>query len=119
MKTVTLSQNILDILENNGFDTENLEFGKQDESFFIELNQCTPEGEDWWITIWSDGTDAGFIKNIIERADNFDIDEEVEPWIELRGEQGVPNSIVALIDDARWKQTTLRALADDLAVLTQ
>ena len=112
MKTATLSQNILDILENNGFYAEHIE--EQDGEFFIEISQYTPEGEDWWETIWFDGTDEGFIEAINTRANNFDIDEEAEIFISVRGQYGVPNDIQALLDDAKWKKATLETLAEEL-----
>ena len=112
MKITTLSQNILEILENNGFYIESID--EQDGEFFIEISQDTPQGEDWWETIWFDGTDKGFIEAINTRAYSFDVDEEVEPYIECRGTHGVPNSIKALIKDAEWKQSKLEALTEEL-----
>ena len=112
MKTLTLSQNIIDILENNGFYVEHIE--EQDGEFFIEISQDTPQGEDWWETIWFDDTDKGFIEAITTRAYNFDIDEEIEPYIECRGTHGIPYSIKALVEDAEWKRSTLEALVEEL-----
>ena len=112
MKTVTLSQNILDILENNGFYVGDIE--ERDEEFYIEISQGTPAGEDWWETIWFDGTDEGFIEAINERVGNFDVDSEAGDFVAMRGQYGIPDDIETLLDDAKWKQATLEALEEDL-----
>lgn len=110
-----LNDKVIEIVENNGFSIHEEE--KQGNDFYVEINQGTPLGEDWWETIWFDGTDEGFIKAARERYNNFDVDEEAEIWIENRGKNGVPNSIKALIEDAEWKEVTLGELADELEEL--
>lgn len=107
-----LSNKIIEIVENNGFYICEVE--KQGNDFCVEINQYTPCGEDWWETIWFDGTDEGFIEAVRERYNNFDVDEEVEIWIEGRGKNGVPSSIRDLVEDAEWKESTLGELADQL-----
>lgn len=32
----------------------------------------------------------------------------------MRGQYGIPDDIETLLDDAKWKQTTLEALEEDL-----
>lgn len=108
-----LNNRIQDVLERNNFNC-NQEINEQNKEKYIEINQCTPEGEDWWETIWFDGTYEGFINAIEERVLNFDIDDEVEVLIPSRGKGGCPNSIMDLVHDAEWKQKTLENLLDDL-----
>lgn len=110
-----LSDKIIGIVENNGFSINEIE--KQDDSFYVEFGQCTPCSEDWWETIWFDGTDEGFIEAVRERYNNFDVDEEAEIWVESRGKNGVPSSIRALVEDAEWKERTLGELFDQLEEL--
>lgn len=88
---------------------------EQDGEYYLEINQSTPEGEDWCETIWFDGTDKDFANQLLKRANDFDIDEETEPYIEMRGTRGVPSSIMALIKDAQWKKKQLKAFAKDFA----
>lgn len=107
-----LNKKIIKILENNDFAYG--EVTEQDGEYYIELNQYTPEGEDWWETIWFDGTSKGFIEAVQDRAYNFDVDEEAEIYVSMRGQNGVPSSIKALIEDAEWKQETLEDLSRDL-----
>ena len=107
-----LSKKILDILEDNGFSCEKIT--EQDKKYYIEINQNTPAGEDWWTTIWFDGTSAGFIDSLEEIVSDFDVDEEVEIWIPSRGKNGVPNSIETLVEDAKWKLKQLEDLMINL-----
>ena len=108
-----LDKKIQDILEKNEFNF-NEEISEQDNGKYIEINQSTPKGEDWYETIWFDGTYKGFTNAVEERVLNFDIDEEVEIWIPGRGKGGCPDSIMDLVHDAEWKQKTLENLLDDL-----
>jgi hypothetical protein len=107
-----LNDKVIEVVEKNNFYINEVE--KQGDYFYVEINQSTPLGEDWWETIWFDGTDEGFIKAVRKRYEDFDVDEEAEVWIESRGKNGVPNSIKALIEDAEWKASALGELADEL-----
>lgn len=108
-----LSERIIKVLESNEFNIGEVE--KQDEEFYLEFGQITPEGEDWWETLWFDGTEEGFIEAFTDKANSFDVDEESAVWIEARGRvSGVPESIRALIDDAEWKKKTLLQTAREL-----
>lgn len=108
-----LNEKIQDVLEKNNFSC-NGEINEQGNEKYIEINQRTPEGEDWWETIWFDSTYEGFTDAIEERIFNFDIDDEVEVWIPNRGKGGCPKTITDLIYDAEWKRNTLKELLDDL-----
>jgi len=112
MDKIKLSVKTVDIVENNGFSLE--EIIEQDGKYYVEMNQSTPEGEDWWETVWFDGTDEGFAEAIMDRLNNFDVDEETEIFIEGRGTNGIPSSIKDLIEDAEWKQEQLENLANEL-----
>lgn len=109
----TLSNKLLEVLENNGFSC-NGEILKENGKYYVEINQSTPEGEDWWEIIWFDRTEEDFIKSVSEKAIKFDVDEESEVYIDIRGTKGVPNSIRALIDDAEWKKEKLQLLSREL-----
>lgn len=70
------------------------------------------------------GEDFGFyvdrenlLENIIEYCDDFDAEEHAEPFIEIRGQSGVPNSIQDLLDDAHEIAASLEDLANDLRKL--
>lgn len=106
----TLSDKLLEVLENNNFLCDD-EITEQNGEYYIEINQSTPKGEDWWETIWFDGTEEGFIEAISKRSSSFDVDEEAEVYIEGRGTSGIPDSIRDLIEDAEWKKETLHTLS--------
>jgi len=110
-----LNNKIIEVAENNGFFLE--EITERYGEYSVEMNNSTPCGEDWWEIIHFDGTNQGFVEAVRNRADNFDVDEEAEIWIEGRGENGVPNRIKDLVEDAEWKKTTLKELANDLEEL--
>lgn len=110
-----LNDKVIGVVNNIGFSMN--EVSMQDKDFYVELGQFTPCGEDWWETIWFDGTDEGFIEAIKDRYNGFDIDEETEIWIDSRGKNGVPSSIKALIEDAEWKESMLGELYDQLEEL--
>lgn len=109
---IKLSEKIIDVVENNNFYIDKVQ--KQNNDYYVEINQYTPAGEDWWETIWFDGTDDGFIKAVRERYRDFDVYDEAEIWIDYRGKNGVPSSIRELIEDAEWKAIKLGELADGL-----
>ena len=107
-----LSDNILMILENNGFSINEVRI--QDGVYYVEINQYTPEGEDWLETIWFNGTKEGFVKSFQKHARDFDPEDAAEVWIPLRGKNGVPHSIKDLLKDAEWKKKTLLNTARQL-----
>ena len=110
-----LSKKVLKTLENNGFDVGAV--GQLGKDYCVEISQYTPLGEDWHETFWFDGTNRGFFEAIRVRATGFDVDEEIEPFIENRGKYGVPSSISALVMDSEWKKETLTELACQLGAL--
>ena len=61
-----------------------------------------------------DGTPEGFVKEFTERAENYDVDEEVELYANMRGKNGVPNTIRELLDDCQEAKDTLMKIAERL-----
>ena len=104
----TLSDKIIQAIEEAGFEYGEIE--EQSGEYYIELRQYTPEGEDWNVIIWFDGTDEGFEDHLANLVEEFDVDEEAEIWINGRGQNGVPNSISAILKDAEWKLEKLTEL---------
>ena len=67
------------------------------------------------------GEDFGFevnkenaLEEIISYCEDFDYEEHASMWIECRGQRGVPNSIVDLIDDAKDIYDNLQHLKECL-----
>lgn len=107
-----LTKRTTEIIDKYGFSLG--EITEQNGDYYVDLNQSTPAGEDWYVVIWFDGTTKDFILKLRDYYVSFDVDEEVEPYISMRGKNGVPNSISKLLDDAKWKEKTLEDLSDDL-----
>ena len=90
------------------------------EPFYLELYGRSPEGEDLsGECVWFDGTDEGLKAALAEHAESFDPDEHAELYINMRGKQGVPNSIRALIDDADAIKKMLQELSDKVSEVTE
>lgn len=107
-----LNEKIIEVIENNEFGHDAV--AEQDNEYYIELYQNTPAGEDWYVTIWFDGSNNGFINSFRKYAEDFDVDEEAEIWIKSRGKYGVPSSIREILEDAEWKKERLQTLLKDL-----
>ena len=77
----------------------------------VEISKYSPAGEDFSFVVYKDD----FIKNVTEYAEDFDIDEHIEMWIEARkhGARGVP-STRELVTDAEDISLMLQELASAL-----
>ncbi len=109
-----LNKKIVDVIENSGFNYDGVD---EDDGYSVKLYQSTPAGEDWGLRIWFDGSDNGFIDAFRKYSESFDVDEEVEFWIELRGKNNIPSSvrkITEIFNDAEWKKEQLGLLLKNL-----
>lgn len=75
-------------------------------------------GQDIPVEFDFDGTPEDFVKQFTKRAENYDVDEEVEIYVDMRGKNGVPNTVRELLDDCQEAKDTLmdisRRLNDSL-----
>lgn len=101
-----LEQKYIDILEQNDWSISSYTNDGR-----VELKTYSPAGEDFLICVEVEN----FPESVREYANDFDIDEHAEMWIEARGKvKGVPDSIRVLIDDAEAIQKMLNKLSDAL-----
>lgn len=107
-------EELKNLIEDNNFSVNDTTFGMENEPGW-EMNQTTPLGEDWWVAIPHNNDVETFLKNLQDYVYDFDINDEVRPYIEMRGKQGVPSSIADLVKDAKWKQKTLENLYNTLS----
>ena len=63
---------------------------------------------------WRDNERLEAIKQFNEYAENFDIDDHAEMYIPMRGQNGVPDSISDLVEDAKWIKNTLMEVGSKL-----
>lgn len=64
----------------------------------VELESYSPAGENLVVTVEKEN----FAEKVREYAEDFDIDEHIEMWVEARnnGVAGVPKSTRELVEDA-------------------
>lgn len=80
---------------------------------FIEFWTDTA-GQDIPTEIDFDGTAEDFVKEFCEAAENYDVDEEVELYVNMRGRDGVPNTVRELLDDCQEAKDKLMEIAEKL-----
>ena len=71
-------------------------------------------GQDIPVELDYNGTPEDFIQKFVEFANNYDVDEEVELYINMRGKNGVPDTVRELLDDCQEAKDTLMYIANKL-----
>ena len=66
------------------------------------------------VQIEYDGTPEDFVEKFAEYAENYDVDDEVEIFVGMRGENGVPESVRDLIDYCQEAKDTLMEISEKL-----
>ena len=107
-----LSRKTIEILESRNMTVHDRD--KQREEFVREIEFYSPEGEDVCECIFYDGTNEGFVKAFEKNAEEFDAEDHMEVYINIRGTNGIPESIRDLLDDADWIKNTLVETAKEL-----
>lgn len=107
-----MTKKMWDVLEDN--DVRVLSVEKWENSYQAELEWYTPLGEDFVFGICYDGTDQDFSEKFKYYAIDFDAEEHAEIWINVRGTNGVPDSIRGLLDDADEIDSFLMKISDKL-----
>lgn len=111
---MSLSENVCRVLEDNEFYGYDEISKNSDGTYYAEVGVYSPENEDVMISFEFDGTDEDFIKQFNEYVENFDIDDHAEMYIPMRGQNGVPDSISDLVEDAKWIKNTLTEVGSKL-----
>ena len=98
---------------------EKLEWTVNVTNDYIEFNQYSPAGEDFSFIV-NTVTPKEIVEQVVEYADDFDIDEHIEMWIEAKrnGVSGVP-STRELVYDAEEISKMLNTLAEKLLIETR
>lgn len=111
-----LSERIVEVLEAHDISLcgEITERTYNNDGYDVELETYSPEGEDVIISLIYDGTEEDFIKQFESYAEDFDAEEHAEIYINMRGKNGVPESIKNLLEDAEWQKEMLLEVAKDL-----
>lgn len=106
---------IINICEDNCFTVISLSKYTDLQEYAVELERYTPFDEDWILTISYDGTYEGFRNAICDTYNQFDVDEDVDLYVNHRGENGIPSSIRELLENAEWKEQKLEELYRSVA----
>lgn len=94
-------------------DNMNVKYKIEENTAFIEFWTDTA-GQDIPVELDYNGTPDDFVKQFSEYAENYDVDEEVELYASMRGQNGVPNTIRELLDDCQEAKDTLLEIAETL-----
>jgi hypothetical protein len=106
-----LGEELTDILNNNDISVYSAE--QTENGMSIGLEFYSDLGENVIIDIDCKDKDD-FIKKFEEYAQDFDVDEHAEMWIEGRGTNGVPESISDLLEDAQSIKNFLVRVSDEM-----
>lgn len=68
-------------------------------------------GQDIPVEIDFDGTVSDLVNKYSDFAENYDVDDEVELYANMRGTKGVPATIRELLDDCQEAKDTLMDIA--------
>ncbi len=85
----------------------------KDKNAFVEF-WTDKAGQDIPVEIEYDGTPEDFVKKFTEYAESYDVDDEVECYVDMRGKNGVPGTIREIIDDCQEAKDTLMELSENL-----
>lgn len=98
---------------------EKLEWTANVTNDYIEFRQYSPAGEDFSFIV-NTVTPKEIVEQVVEYADDFDIDEHIEMWIEAKrnGVLGVP-STRELVCDAEDISKMLNTLTERLLTETR
>lgn len=89
---------------------------EQGGEMYTEIELCpTPTGGDFLALVWHDNTAAGFAKGLKDFVRGYNVDDEVEMYVPMRGKGGCPSSIQALVDEMKWRKKSVRKLARQFA----
>lgn len=97
----------------NVLDELNVRYDLSDNYGLVEFWTDTA-GQDIPVEIYFDGTPEDFVNQFVEYADNYDVDDEVELYVNMRGQKGVPATIRELLDDCQEAKDTLTEIANRL-----
>jgi len=71
-------------------------------------------GQDIPTEIEFDGTAEDFVKKFCEVAEGYDVDDEVEVFVPMRGERGIPCRVMDIVKDCQEAKDTLMKIAGKL-----
>lgn len=111
----TLSPRIIDVLDENDI---RYSLTEQDGRYIAELEFCSAYDGDQVENIWfdKDEPDQSFIDGLRSCADDWDVDEYVEMWLEAKHHRPSVFHLNAreLVEDGEWVKNFLENLVSQL-----
>lgn len=112
VKRMTKWEKIYDVLDNMNIKYDTNYCGSETQALIEFWTDAA--GQDIPTEFEYDGTPEDFVKQFTERAENYDVDEEVEVYVSMRGKNGIPNTVRELLDDCQEAKDTLMDIAREL-----
>lgn len=106
-----LGKEITDILDENDISVASVEHEK--DTLNVEMEYYSDAGEDFIFNVSCEDKEE-FTAAFREYAEEFDAEEHAEEYVEVRGTNGVPESIATLLGDANSIKEHLKDVADRL-----
>ena len=94
-------------------DDSEVRYEIEETSGYVEFWTDTA-GQDIRVDIEYDGTPEDFVSRFAEYAENYNVDDEVELYVDMRGKSGIPDTIRELINDCEEAKNTLMSIAEKL-----
>lgn len=95
-------------------DDFNLRYDISDNKYALVEFWTDTAGQDIVVELSYNGTPDDFILEFSDHADSYDVDEEVELYVSMRGKNGVPETVRELLDDCQEAKDTLMNISDRL-----
>ena len=97
----------------NVLDNLDVKYEIRDHYAIIEFWTDTA-GQDIPVEIDHDGTAEDIINQFVDYAEGYDVDDQVELYVGMRGQNGVPETVRELLDDCQEAKDTLMEIAEKL-----
>lgn len=93
----------------------------QNNRTYAEMGKYSPADEDFNMVIYFDKDNQveTFLTDLRDYAENFDVDEHVEMWLESRGKGGCPSTLKELLEDAIDIKAMIKELLDKLENISE
>ena len=102
-------ERIREVLENMG-----IKYDYEDNGYALIEFWTDTAGQDIPTEFEFDGTAEDFVEQFTECAENYDVDDKVELYVNMRGKNGVPNTVRELLDDCQEAKDTLMEISSKL-----
>lgn len=97
-------EQIKEVLEDQGV---RYSIGEKD----VQVEFWTSSGQDIPVIFAYDGTPGNLVDTFREYAENYDVDSEVESYIGMRGQNGIPSTVREILEDCEEAKAKLMEIS--------